>query len=187
MVARHRPRDRRPPRHHGAPAPAAGAVEGLGEGRNGVSANQIIMLLLLLLLLIIIILIIVVLLSNIQTKRDKWGQHKWGRCIFLCFLTGTFWGTPINLFLSSQKCQGVPFPQSVKIPYFCSGPISVDPICPQPKGRHPGVPAARRGAARCAPRPRLPPGLRGYLARGMKIHGACLNSMLFSNSMFLNV
>ena len=23
------------------------------------------------------------------------------------------------------------FPQSVKIPYFCSGPISVDPICPQ--------------------------------------------------------
>ena len=24
------------------------------------------------------------------------------------------------------------FPRSVKISYFCSGPISVDPMCPQP-------------------------------------------------------
>ena len=28
----------------------------------------------------------------------------------------------------------VTFPQSVRINYFCSGPISVDPICPQPSG-----------------------------------------------------
>ena len=43
-----------------------------------------------------------------------------------------FLGNPVNLLLSPQKCQGVPFPQSVKIHYFCSGPIGVDPICPQP-------------------------------------------------------
>ena len=42
-------------------------------------------------------------------------------------------GTPVNLLLSSQKCQGVPFSPSVKLSYFCSGPVSVDPICPQPK------------------------------------------------------
>ena len=41
-------------------------------------------------------------------------------------------GTPVILLLSSQKCQGIPFPPSVKIHYFCSGPIRVDPICPQP-------------------------------------------------------
>ena len=41
-------------------------------------------------------------------------------------------GTPVNVLLYSQKCQDVPFFQSVKIHYFCSGPISVDPICPQP-------------------------------------------------------
>ena len=44
-----------------------------------------------------------------------------------------FLGTPTNLRLYSQKCQGVPFPQSFKTCYFCSGHISVDPICPQPR------------------------------------------------------
>ena len=37
------------------------------------------------------------------------------------------------------------FPQSVKIRYFCSGPISVDPTCPRPTGsrRTSSSPAAR--------------------------------------------
>ena len=43
-------------------------------------------------------------------------------------------GTPVNLLLSSQKCQGVPFLPICQNYHFCSGPISVDPICPQPKG-----------------------------------------------------
>ena len=41
----------------------------------------------------------------------------------------------------------VVLPQSVKIPYFCSGPISVDPICPQPTPAWlsgPAQPPARR-------------------------------------------
>ena len=33
-----------------------------------------------------------------------------GSLRILCLLTeGTFWGAPVNLLLSSQKCQGVPF------------------------------------------------------------------------------
>ena len=45
-------------------------------------------------------------------------------------------GTPVNLLLSSQKCQGVPLsPQSDKIQYRCSGPIRVDPICLN-QGKH---------------------------------------------------
>ena len=43
------------------------------------------------------------------SERDKWGQHSWGHCKFVCLLTGICWGTPVNLLLSSQKCQGVPF------------------------------------------------------------------------------
>ena len=59
-----------------------------------------------------------------DSERDKWGEHRWGHYIF-CFLTG--------IFVSPQRCQGVPFPQSVKIHYFCRGPISADPVCPQPR------------------------------------------------------
>ena len=41
-------------------------------------------------------------------------------------------GTPVNLLVYSQKCQGVPCPRSVKNHCFRSGPVSVDPICAQP-------------------------------------------------------
>ena len=47
-----------------------------------------------------------------------------------CFLTERLVGTPINCVF--PKMPGVPFLQSVKIKCFCSGPISVDPICPYP-------------------------------------------------------
>ena len=49
------------------------------------------------------------------------------------FFDRDFLGTPINLLLSSQKWQGVFFSQAVKIHYFCSGPMGVDPIRPQPR------------------------------------------------------
>ena len=66
----------------------------------------------------------------------------------MCFDSGTFFGTPVNLLLSSQKCQGVPVPQSVKLGCFCSRPISVDPICPQPRhGGHGGPPVRLGGHA----------------------------------------
>ena len=55
--------------------------------------------------------------------------------------------TPVNLLLSSQKCQSVPFPRSVKTHHFCSGPISVDPICPQPNPAHGGVSEADSGSS----------------------------------------
>ena len=48
-----------------------------------------------------------------------------------CFLTEELFGTPVKC-VFPIVCQGVPFSQSGKIPYFCSGPISVDPICSQP-------------------------------------------------------
>ena len=44
-------------------------------------------------------------------------------------------------YFCSPEGRDVPFFQSGKIRYFCSGPISVDPICPQP----------RRGRSQAAP------------------------------------
>ena len=58
-----------------------------------------------------------------------------------------FLGTAFNLPLYSQKWQGVPFPQSVKINYFCSGPIWLSVA-----GRGEGA-AARGGRFPAVPRP----------------------------------
>ena len=40
-------------------------------------------------------------------------------------------------FLGTPKCQGVRFSPIRQIRYFCSGPISADPICPQPRSSSP--------------------------------------------------
>ena len=42
------------------------------------------------------------------------------------------WVLKLAYFDIPESARGYLFPQSVKIHYFCSGPISVDPICPQP-------------------------------------------------------
>ena len=44
---------------------------------------------------------------------------------------GTFWVLPLTYFYLPKSARAYLFPQSVKNHYFCSGPISVDPICPQ--------------------------------------------------------
>ena len=79
------------------------------------------------------------------SERDKWGQHYWGHCnLFLyVFWPRDFSGTPVNLLLYSQKCKSVPFPQSVNTHYFFSGPISVEPVCPQPNRVSSGGPCRR--------------------------------------------
>ena len=50
-----------------------------------------------------------------------------------CFLSGTCWVFPLTYFYRPKGARAYLYPQSVKINYFCSGPISVDPICPQPR------------------------------------------------------
>ena len=56
---------------------------------------------------------------------------------FMFFDGGTFWVLLLTYFHFPKSARAYLFPQSVEIPYFCSGPIGVDPICPQP--RHSGV------------------------------------------------
>ena len=51
---------------------------------------------------------------------------------FIFFERGTIWVLLLTYFYLPKSARAYLFPHSVKIHYFCSGPISVDPICPQP-------------------------------------------------------
>ena len=50
-----------------------------------------------------------------------------------CFLIGTFGVLPLAYFYIPEIARAYLFPQSVRTHYFCSGPISVDLICQQPR------------------------------------------------------
>ena len=62
------------------------------------------------------------------------------------FDRGTFWVLPLTYLCLSKSARAYLFPQPVKRHYICSGPISVDPICPQPIGRL--LPLAHRASGR---------------------------------------
>ena len=49
------------------------------------------------------------------------------------FDRGTFWVLPLPYFDMPKSARAYLFPQSVEIHYFRSGPMSADPICPQPR------------------------------------------------------
>ena len=66
---------------------------------------------------------------------------------FMFFDRGTFWVLPLTYYYFPKSARAYLFSKSVEIHYSCSGPISVDPICPQPtpvRGRC----ARARGSAR---------------------------------------
>ena len=69
---------------------------------------------------------------------SRFGKGQMGSALmgslrfFLCFSTeGLFWVLPLTYIFPKVPGRTF-FPQSIKQTYFCSGPISVDPICPQP-------------------------------------------------------
>ena len=94
-------------------------------------------------------------------QRRKIGKGQMGLALMgslqiSCFLTEVLFGAT-NL-SKSVNCAYL-FPQSISNYYFCSDPISVDPICPQP--RKPGESEAdgrREGrwarGRRCEPKKR---------------------------------
>ena len=81
---------------------------------------------------------------------------------FMLFDRGTFWVLSLTCFCLPKSARAYLFPQSVKVHYFCGGPISADPICPQPRRGHRH--RQRRGAV-------LPQrGVAGAGARGKILH-----------------
>ena len=71
--------------------------------------------------------------SETTTRKGTNGVSTNGVTANLMFFDrGTFWVLPLTYFYIPKSARAYLFPQSVKIDYFCSGPISVDPVCPQP-------------------------------------------------------
>ena len=67
-------------------------------------------------------------------ERGQMGSAPRGSLQFSCFFGGgTFWVLPLAYFYLPKSARAYLLPQSVEVRYyFCSGPASVDPICPQP-------------------------------------------------------
>ena len=68
------------------------------------------------------------------------------------FDRGTFWILPLTCFYIPKSAWACLFPQSVKIRYFCSGPIRVDPIRPQPSESGSSVEGGRNEGRGCRER-----------------------------------
>ena len=56
----------------------------------------------------------------------------WVTANFMFLDRGTCWVLPLIYFYLPRSATAYLLPQSDQIHYFCGGPISVDPICPQP-------------------------------------------------------
>ena len=83
------------------------------------------------------------------------------------FDRGTFWVLPLTRFYFPKSARAYLFPRSVELHDFCSGPMSADPICPQPKlvmTRSLPTPSAPRGPG--CPGGALPRDAAGRAARG---------------------
>ena len=91
-----------------------------------------------------------------RSERDNRGQHFNRVTADPCPSDrGTCWVLPLTYFYLPKSSKGVLFPQSVSNHYFCSGPTSADPICPQP----------RRLRRLPAPLPRYPASCRRLRSR----------------------
>ena len=89
------------------------------------------MIIVIIIIIMIVIVIVIMVMIVVVTGCGQMGSALLGSLQGCCFLTD-FLGTPVNLLLIFPNCQGVPFSSICQIHDFCSGPISVDPICPQP-------------------------------------------------------
>ena len=88
-----------------------------------------------------------------KDRKGTNGVSTNGSLQILCFLTEELFGVlPLTYFYLPKSARAYLFPQSVKTHCFCSGPISVDPICPQPKGVWPRLGHGRRAARERGPR-----------------------------------
>ena len=69
---------------------------------------------------------------NVSRKGTSGASTNGVTANYFVFDRRTSWVLPLTYFYITKSARAYPFSQSVKTHYFCSGPISVDPICPQP-------------------------------------------------------
>ena len=99
--------------------------------------------------------------SRAWIGKGQIGSALMGRLqLLFMFLTGTFGVPPLTCFYTSKSARAYIFPQSAKIHYFCSGPISV--VTPFVRNQQRASPS---GASR-APGRLLRPGARAGARAG---------------------
>ena len=67
-----------------------------------------------------------------RVGAGQMGSALKGSLQISCFLTEGLLILPLTYSYLPKSARAYFFSRSVEINYFCSGPISVDPICPQP-------------------------------------------------------
>ena len=69
-----------------------------------------------------------------MVRKGTNGVSTNGSLQMLCFFVDRdmFWVRPLTCLYLPKRTRAYLFPRSVNTYYFCSGPISVDPICLQP-------------------------------------------------------
>ena len=65
-----------------------------------------------------------------MSRKGTNGVSTNSHCRCHVFDRGTFGVLPLTYLYLPKSARAYLFPQSVRINYFCSGPISVDPVCP---------------------------------------------------------
>ena len=68
-----------------------------------------------------------------RSERDKWVSTNGATANFMFFGRGTFWVLPLTYFYLPKSARAYLFTNPSNNKYFCSDPISVEPICPQPR------------------------------------------------------
>ena len=115
--------------------------------------------------------------ARITWKGTNGVSSSWVIANFMFLTEGLFWLCPLTYFNIPKSARAYLFPQSIKHHYFCSGPISVDPICPQP---HQAWRAGVAGAAAASPtRARgeeIPTRLHYQAAHAMTPDSRCMTS-----------
>ena len=80
------------------------------------------------------------LVNGTQTNEDRKGTSGVSSngitAKFMFFDRGTFWVLPLTYLYIPKSARAYLFPQSIKHNCFCIVPISVGPICPQPRRSH---------------------------------------------------
>ena len=102
-------------------------------GRIIISSRYLIIGVVIVVIRVIVLIVVIVVIAivrfarkgtnGVSTNRVMTKKHVFGR--------GTFW-VLICQNLSTSTNLAYLFPKPVRIHYFCSDPLSVDPICPQP-------------------------------------------------------
>ena len=70
-----------------------------------------------------------------RLRRGQVGSALMGSLLISLFVDReTFWVLPLTYLYLPNSARAYLFPQYVKMYYLCSGPVSVDPICPHPRG-----------------------------------------------------